>query len=110
MADVATASNDAVSADSTPSQWHKGNGREMKIEREGGNEQVSSVSGPVDEVPVSREGEEGTNERPPPSYGGRARGGGSRKRKRREMEGGRNKWVSRREASPKRKKVYMIPE
>lgn len=109
MADVATASTVVTggSGDSgTSSQCQRsGNRQETKIEEErDSNEEVSSRSGLM--LPVSQDGEKG-NEKPWSSAGfdGRAPGGGGRKRKRKEMEGRKNKWASRREAEPKRKKV-----
>jgi hypothetical protein len=105
MADVATALTVVAGGDddgSTSSSQYSGNRQEIKDS----NEQVSSHSGLV--LPVSQEGGEKGGEKPRSSAGcdGKApRGTRSRKRKRKEMEGGQKKWVSRREAEPKRKKV-----
>ena len=98
MADVATASAVAGTSNAQCSD----NRQEIKIEKEESNNQ-SSDSG---FVPVSQEGEKG--EAKPQSStacGGRVTAGS---RKRKEMEGGRNKWGSRREAKPKTKKVIQI--
>ena len=91
--------------------------QEIKIEKEdySSGEQVSSDSGLV--VPVSQEGEKRNEEKHRPGSVGDGDGDGdgkalrgSRKRKRKAMEREHNdKWASRREASPKRKKVMDAP-
>lgn len=101
MADVATAST--IAGGGTSSQC-SGNRQETKIEREDSNNQVSSDSGLV--VPESLEGEKGREKKALSSTGCDSKvPGGIRKRK--EMEGGRNEWVSRRKARPKREKVIQ---
>ena len=89
--------------------------QKIKIEKEdySSGEQVSSDSGLV--VPVSQEGEKRNEEKHQPGSVGDGDGDGkalrgSRKRKRKAMEREHNdKWASRREASPKRKKVIDAP-
>ena len=89
--------------------------QEIKIEKEGysSGEQVSSDSGLV--VPVSQEGEKRNEEKHRPGSVGDGDGDGkalrgSRKRKRKAMEREHDdKWASRREANPKRKKVMDAP-
>lgn len=105
MADVATASTVAAGRGGGTSSQCSGNRQEIKIEREDSNNQnlTSSDSGLV--VPVSQRGEKERKEKPPSSTGCDGKAGGSRKRK--EMEGGRNEWVSRRKARPKRQKVIQ---
>lgn len=74
--------------------------QEIKIKKEDTNDQVSSGSGLVPEhLEREKRGEitQSTNV---------SKAGGSRKRK--EMQGGRNKWASRRETKPKKKKVNTL--